>query len=51
MWPPIAARGRWCVAHEVVAFVNGEDEERVLLVDSVVCEPVEELLEGLIVRP
>ena len=45
----IAARGRRLVSDKVVALVDGEDEERVALVDAVGGQAVEELLEREVV--
>ena len=46
---PVATGRSRRIAGEVVAFVNGEHEQRVALVNSIRCKPVEEFLERLIV--
>ena len=45
----VAAIGSRRIAYEVITFVNGKYEQCIALVDSVGGEPVEELLEGLII--
>jgi len=46
----VAVRGRRRAAHEVIALVGGEDEERIALVNAVLGEAGEELAESSIIR-